>query len=367
VLESLSIKDFQVHRRLKLALDPHLTFLVGDSDAGKSSVLRALRWLCLNQPAGEEFIGLFGKCPFASVLGVIDGKRVYRKKGSGENIYKLDGHTLEAFGKGGVPNEVQQLLNVGDVNFQQQIDPPYWFTLTPGQLSKELNSIINLGEIDDTLANASQKVRKAKATIQLSTERLHSARQRRASLAWAVDRERRVSAAEAIQTDLNTATDTRFRGRQLLQGIEEAATRQDQLQTALARGLIAIQAGDELLKTATTAAELRTIVYNVDQLSKQAAIAVPQLEEAERLTTKLQRLGNEQATLSSLLLSISQVEHQLCLAEGLLKDAIKDLQKASDGKCPTCRQSWPSFAETYTYPTTRRPVAARTARPGTKR
>ena len=47
-LSRLSLTNFQKHERLALDLDPRLTSIAGDSDRGKSAVLRALAWLCLN-------------------------------------------------------------------------------------------------------------------------------------------------------------------------------------------------------------------------------------------------------------------------------------------------------------------------------
>jgi len=55
-LKKLVLENFQVHPKLSLDLDPHITCIIGPSDVGKSAVIRALRWLCQNVPDGAEFI-----------------------------------------------------------------------------------------------------------------------------------------------------------------------------------------------------------------------------------------------------------------------------------------------------------------------
>ena len=48
MLKRLRIKNFQKHGKVDISFDPHVTCIVGDSDAGKSSLLRALHWFLTN-------------------------------------------------------------------------------------------------------------------------------------------------------------------------------------------------------------------------------------------------------------------------------------------------------------------------------
>lgn len=344
MIEQLSVHDFQNHHRKEVVFASRITILSGASDSGKSALLRALYWLCRNQPAGEEFIGKYGKAIQASVQLLVDKKLIVRSKGSGENLYKINGKVLEAFGKGGIPADVQQLTNLGETNFQHQLDPPFWLTLTPGQLSKELNSIINLGEIDATLARVGQRVRQAKARIQVSTERLHSAKQKRRQLAGAVTFSRLVAAAEAVDHQRRTVTDARFRGLGLIESIVTGVRAKVAKENALATYSSAIKVGQELADTAKKADSLRSVLANVDRFSQQVAVSTPKLTELERLAKELEQLRQRRMALSSLLLGLAQLEHQHTLADGLLNDAIKDLKKASNGKCPVCQSTWSPFS-----------------------
>jgi len=55
LIRSLEIENFQSHELTKLDLHKGLNVIVGPSDQGKSALIRALRWLCYNEPKGTDF------------------------------------------------------------------------------------------------------------------------------------------------------------------------------------------------------------------------------------------------------------------------------------------------------------------------
>ena len=160
MLECLKIKNFQTHKSLIVPFGEHVTTIVGPSDCGKSAVLRALRWVCFNQPNGKSFIR--DGADFAKAQVTVDGHTVTRIRGK-TNRYVLDGKDLVSFGVG-VPDPVASLLNMGPDNFQRQHDPAFWFSDSPGEVSRKLNTIIDLGIIDTALTHAGREVRRANAT-----------------------------------------------------------------------------------------------------------------------------------------------------------------------------------------------------------
>jgi chromosome segregation ATPase len=179
-LESIALFNFQAHKHLVLGLSPTLTTIKGPTDAGKSAVLRALRWVCLNDMPGVEFIKE-GTKRVSVALHVTDGSgahavitRIKSKDGS-VNTYALDDREYKAFGQG-VPADIAQGLALSEINFQGQHDPPFWFSDTAGEVSRKLNSVIDLSIIDTTLANIGSAVRSAQERKSLCEERLVSAK-----------------------------------------------------------------------------------------------------------------------------------------------------------------------------------------------
>jgi exonuclease SbcC len=173
MLTRLKIKNFQPHEVLEVELDPLVTVFVGATDKGKSSVLRSLRWLSLNDPQGEAFIR-WGSVSALARLEV-DGRVVIRKRGGGVNLYSLDGDKFKSFGTK-VPDPIAELLNVDEVNFAGQLDAPFWFLLSPPQVSRELNAIVNLSAIDSALSNVAAAVRQAKSEVEIVEAHLREAK-----------------------------------------------------------------------------------------------------------------------------------------------------------------------------------------------
>jgi exonuclease SbcC len=181
-LTRLSLRNFQAHARLDIDLDPLATVLVGESDVGKSSVLRALRWLCLNQPSGDAFVRHGAKG--CRVTLEVDGHEVTRKRSTKENSYQLDGGGYAAMGVGGIPLAVADVLTVGEVNFQTQHEPSFWMFKSAGEVSRELNQIVNLGLIDSTLANLASGLKRSRTLVSLTEERLQKVRGKADELSW---------------------------------------------------------------------------------------------------------------------------------------------------------------------------------------
>lgn len=167
----LILKNFQAHEHLIVDFG-QTTCVRGQTDVGKSAVLRALRWVCLNDIGGEEFI-THGKRQCLVCLKVKIKNElhiIWRIRGGGENVYKLDGQEFKAFGNS-VPEPIARLLNVSGINFQSQHDSPYWFTESAGEVSRRLNSIVDLSVIDTALSYAASEVRTAQDRLNVCEER----------------------------------------------------------------------------------------------------------------------------------------------------------------------------------------------------
>lgn len=167
----IEIKNFQSHKNTILEFDKGVNVICGETDNGKSAVIRAIRWVVENQPQGTEKINSNWNENFKEPLSV----KLYTEKGYVERIRdkKRNGYNickngekeivLDAIGKG-VPKEVTEFFNVSDVNFQFQLDPPYLLTKSSGEASKYLNEIVHLDSIDKIMSIADSDKR------QLSSE-----------------------------------------------------------------------------------------------------------------------------------------------------------------------------------------------------
>lgn len=181
MLKSAELFNFRLHKHLKIDFGTHITSIVGKSYSGKSTVVRALKWVFLNKPSGLSVVRWGAKQ--TKVIVKIDGHTIVRIRGKSKNIYKLDGQKFEAFGND-VPRKIVALLNVSEKNFQEQHSLPFWFGETAGEVSRQLNGIVNLSIIDTTMANLASELRTAKTTVEVSKTRLKQAKDEKTQLSF---------------------------------------------------------------------------------------------------------------------------------------------------------------------------------------
>jgi exonuclease SbcC len=261
MIRHLRIKNFQAHKRLVVELDPHITTFVGPSDRGKSSIVRALRWLALNTLRGTSFIR-HGKKE-ASVAVTTERHVVMRRRGRARNQYALNGEILEAMGAR-VPSQVADALQLSEVNFQQQHDAPFWFSETSGQVSRELNELIDLGAIDSVLSYLNSKIRETTVRGHDCEQRIREARQQRRQLIYTKQADRELKEIEDQEALLQHLGD---QSNQLEDCLQECLTLKEKLKEELP-DLSDIEEGAQTLDELSRAiSELeRTLQAIVEQL-----------------------------------------------------------------------------------------------------
>lgn len=334
MIERLLIQNFQAHDKLKIDFDPGITSIVGPSDAGKSAILRALRWAATNQPGGGAFVRQ--GTPGATVRLMVDGHTITRRRNATGDVneYALDGQTYRAFGRG-VPEPIERLLNIGDVCWQGQHDAPYWFANTAGEVSRQLNAIVNLGIIDDTMANVARAVHRARTKLDIAEEELTNAKTAYGDTAWVPEFEAALSAVEEIE---NKADETAERAALLAEvvGAIQAHTARLAVATDAAQaGEVMAEAGGYALHTAERLRVLTLLVDRVHQLEEQLAVPVPHTEAIEAAFERYTTARTRAATISRLIQDVHTKEETLCQANENLDKAEREMPKV----CPVCGQS----------------------------
>ena len=294
MLKRLKIKGFQCHEQLVVDFDEHITTLVGRSDVGKSAVIRALRWLCLNKPSGAAFLR-HGSKAVSVVLRAEDFTVVRSRSQRQGNLYRLDRDTFRNLGAAGVPEGIAGVLNVGPENFAGQHDPPYWLSDSPGQVAKELNRIVSLDLIDSTLGNLAASLRKAKTVVEVTQDRLAEAEQQQAELAWVTDANEQLCSIEQLEQD-----------------IEEKRSR--------------------IAKIDAILAEVREVEEGRRNAAAGVLAALEAISVGERIVA-----GREQLRcLQEMLDRITAAETDVQVARRAVRESAADLERMARGRCPTC-------------------------------
>jgi len=165
MIQKLKLKAFQAHKSSELEFCSGVNAIVGESDEGKTSIIRALYWASQNKPSGGDFISDFSKRGECSSTIVVDGNEVTRFKNKSKNEYRINDQPFKALGKSGVPDEVKSILQMDDLNFQNQMDAPFLLSKNGGDLAKYLNKVADLEIISTSLTKAKSLVDTANGDI----------------------------------------------------------------------------------------------------------------------------------------------------------------------------------------------------------
>ena len=149
MFEKLNIRGFQSHKHSILKFVQGVNVIVGESDSGKSAIIRALIWLFTNRPPGNSFL-THGAKSTRVTLGA-DDHTLSKTKGKGKTKYEIDELSLEAMGQNIPEQMIEAICIKSEVNFMRQLDPPFLLSESPGEVSRQLNNVASLQIIDKVL------------------------------------------------------------------------------------------------------------------------------------------------------------------------------------------------------------------------
>jgi exonuclease SbcC len=202
MINSLHLSNFQSHEDTLIEFDPGVNVVIGPSRSGKTSVLRGLKWVRYNKPAGMAFNSYWNrdkkKAPIemfkASVI--IGDKEITRGRDSTWNGYEVEANeTYSAVGQD-VPEQIEDLFNMTEVNIQSQFDTPFLLSESNAEIARFLNKTIKLDKIDQVLSKAELERRRLNKDIKEKTESISSLTEQLEDMSWVDDVEKLMISAE---------------------------------------------------------------------------------------------------------------------------------------------------------------------------
>lgn len=290
MLRAIQLTNWQCHLAKVIHFDPAVTVLVGANGIGKSAIIRALEWVCFNSWEGKADGFITWGRDFSTVKLWTDKHVIERHKGSGENFYKLDGVTLsfDSVNRRSVPDTVSAAIRLSNDNFQGQLDSAFWFSLTPGEVVRSLNSIVNLEEIDASLARAGSKLREARTREKVAQERLEAAKTAKASLAWVAKAHRDMCTIEQVQARIDSVSARIDAAEACITKIRKAERVRVHALALVARGQAVLDLQQRVLLSLRRASAVQNCLDRIEDLASRRDGLV------QRITTKQAQLAELQ-------------------------------------------------------------------------
>lgn len=173
-IQEVTIEGYQSHTNSTFCLSPGLTVITGPSDAGKTAIIRALRWFAFNEPTGEAFLHTI-RNPDGSIKEAVDQVKVSVTFDNGITITKTrrKGKTTythsafpTAWEKAEIPPEIKETLGLvkqqyGDfetcLNFAFQLDAPFMLSESASVGAKVLGKLAGTEIVDKSISEVNKK------------------------------------------------------------------------------------------------------------------------------------------------------------------------------------------------------------------
>lgn len=222
MLEKLKLLNFQGHIDSTLEFSKGVNVIIGESDEGKSSIIRAIEYLGLNSPSKNNYKNR--KCKdkdLMQIAGTFNGTLVTRLKSKTINQYQINDEKPFKALKTELPDEVQQIMNLKDINIQSQSDAYFMLNLTPGQVAKKINKVVNLEVMHKVLSGTKTDITDAKQNVLFWTTKKDEYIKEVKDLAWVVEARKQGGALQKTALTINKELERYNAGDKLAQSYKD--------------------------------------------------------------------------------------------------------------------------------------------------
>jgi len=348
MIKKVRIQNFQSHKDTELLFVPGVNVIVGNTDSGKTAILRALRWANWNRPVGEAFRSTWGGDTEVQI-DTEDGHCVVRGKGQ-DNFYKVDEKLLHAFGTT-VPEEVQKILNINEINFQRQFDAPFLLNSTAGEVASHFNRLAHIDLIDISNRKIKAWIKDIQKNKNIEESKIAQYRQELSEFDYLEDLETDVSELEEKQTRLDMLRKDVSDMSIKIQAVEKQKNRILFLQEFLANDEETVhtleQSVSHYLELEERINTLSSLIVSIEEQSQIIEELTEELSLESIVTDMLKKvtfhteMQRKRDQLKSLIFSIESVIIRIAQLTTTLEQQKAEFSKKMPDVCPLCEQPIP--------------------------
>lgn len=330
MINEVYLSNFQSHKDTHIRLDKGVNVFSGNSDCGKSAIMRGIIWAITNDLQGDYFISNWAKNKKGKIESeckvVIDS--VSRVKGKDYNGYTDGDSKYEAL-RGAVPEEIAKKFNIDKVNIQRQLDGPFLLSNTPGEVAKYVNELVNLTEIDEALSWVASQQREANSEIKICEKGI--------SQIELID-QAKIDKANNMLKELSKLDSEISTKREAYEQLEDQLGKLERFKVHdTGRAEVAVQSLGRVLDDGKQLGKLFAVLSNglrnIEKLKKQSSVPDINLKALERAKRLLDSSNDEYKFLSSNIQRLEKEINRKKDSEVDLPELEKELEKMV---CPLC-------------------------------
>jgi len=347
-LEQLEILNYQSWRYVLLEFSPRVNVILGSSDKGKSSIVRALNWVCTNRPTGNAFRSNFTKSDTLVSL-CMDNKTISRKKGNKTNIYNIDGanEDLQAL-RSDIPDEIKELTKMESINIQPQYENYFLLDDTPGQVAKKFNEIAGLKIMDKSLLTINSEIRTINQDIKTTDQSTKTLNEKIKNLDWLTPCGKALQSLERKETQIQQITESISVILTLETKYQEIKKEIDKLPPPEILPFVEdiLDKDDNLYKTEKKLDAIKELLGRHskldDEIKRHLVFRNIELSPPDAVRTSIDRIDEKIETISNLIEFSKLKTYNLSNLEPQILQAKKNLEdfKRKTKVCPTCQKPW---------------------------
>jgi len=241
---------------------------------------------------------------------------------------------LKAFGNE-VPEDVARALNVSDLNFQGQHDSPLWFTETAGEISRRLNDIVDLSQIDSTLSAIDSIVREERWRVQESETKKAKIKEEGMKLKWISDAEKEFKSIAEKKETWEKASQSLYKASELAGRMGALDERIKELETPFTCAERAFSLGSAWKENQEKKETLEDVCEVLENAEKIISTAPPIISRVENTIIDWSENSKALWALKDIIERIEGIE-MICEKEKSLESLESQYKKALGERCPLC-------------------------------
>jgi len=350
MIQKLEIENYQSHKNTTLNFSPGVNAIIGQSDSGKTSILRALRWVIENRPGGDAFRSSWGG---KTSVKITTGQNVIErvKDKTTVNTYALStGEEDLSFAAMGtsVPEEVQNALNINQINYQNQLDRPFLLDNSPGEVAAHFNKIAHLDVIDVGLRNVKSWISGLTKTISIEEIRVAELEEEQSQYDYLPAMEKAIITLETLHAYLYKMSEDFIDFEKLKLSIIKTNSNIDQYANLLSLEpavLLTLEQARVIFDKKTIRENLTRSVQNINKTDEEI-IAGKGVLKLEKLVTgtfiliqKEKAVQNEKRLLTGVVSGIKTTTQTLKTSITRRDELQKEFNENFPDTCPLCGRS----------------------------